>query len=271
VSSIAAAGWARVGLERLVAERAGERELLYLPNGRNLRLMSLGNAPLAADLVYLWAIQYSSNYGAPDRFRFVEHVFGTVISGLDPRYIDPYWLGSMILTVEAGDLEAGLRILDKGLRNNPEAWVLAYLAGFDCYRAKRYDRAAAYFDRAARVPGAPNAVLRMKAGMLAKEGDLESAIESWREVLRDPRGDAASRAIAERQLRDLTIRADLLTLDASIRAFRDRFGRPPRRLDELVARGLVASLPRDPDGHPYAYDPRTGSAWSAAGRVLGDR
>ena len=137
-ASVAIAGWARVGLARLDDRGPEGRALLYLPNGRHLRTMSLGHAPLAADLLYLWAIQYYSDYQRADRFRFVEHVFGTVIADLDPRYVDPYWLGAMILTAEAGDLEGGLRVLDKGFERNPDAWVLAYLAGFECYRAGQY-------------------------------------------------------------------------------------------------------------------------------------
>ena len=35
--------------------------------------------------------------------------------------------------------------------------------------------------------------------------------------------------------------------------------------------GALHGLPLDPDGRPYAYDPRTGAVSSAAGRILGDR
>ena len=67
-------------LERLSAERPTEASLLYLPNGQHLKLASLGQAPVLADLIYLWAIQYYSVYEREDRFRYVEHVFGNVIA-----------------------------------------------------------------------------------------------------------------------------------------------------------------------------------------------
>lgn len=271
----AAVALAAVSRGRLLAlppgPAGGAAELLYLPNGKHLKAMSLGHAPLAADLVYLWAIQYYSDYERKGRFRFVEHVFGSVIPDLDPHYVDPYWLGAMILTVEAGDLEAGLRVLDKGFENNPTAWVLPYLAGFECYRAHRFERAADYFDRSSRAPGAPALPLRMKAGMMARWGNLREAIRLWEEALRDPRGDAASRAIAERQIRDLTVRADLADLDAAIAAFRSREGRVPHRLGELVESGFLRIEPRDPDGRAYRYDPGIGRVSSGAGAVLGSR
>jgi hypothetical protein len=271
----AAVALAAVSRDRLVAisgsPRTGGEDLLYLPNGKHLKAMSLGHASLAADLVYLWAIQYYSDYGRKDRYRFVEHVFGSVVPELDPRYVDPYWIGAMILTVEAGDLEAGLRVLDKGFENNPTVWVLPYLAGFECYRAHEYARAAAYFDRSARVPGAPSLPLRMKAGIIAKKGDLRESIRLWEEVLRDPRGDAASKGIAERQIRDLTVRADLADLSAAIAAFRERAGRLPRGLQDLQQAGLLRAVPSDPGGHSYVYDPATGRVASGAGGILGAR
>ncbi|HJQ96704.1 MAG TPA: hypothetical protein VJ826_00245 [Candidatus Polarisedimenticolaceae bacterium] len=268
VAAVLGAGLARA---RLVADApsAGSKDLLYLPNGKYLRAASLGHAPVAADLVYFWAIQYYSDYDRADRYRYIEHVFGTVIPELDPRFIDPYWLGALILTTEASDLEGGLRLLDLGAEKNPKEWVLPFLAGWECDHAKEYDRAAAYFDRAARIPDAPAALVRLVAGMRARGGNLREAIAKWNEVLADPRGDDASHAIAERQVRTLTVRADLKDLEAAVATFRERRGINPRRLEELVHAGILTRLPQDPDGRPYRYDPATGAVSSDASRVLG--
>src|SRR3972149_5776995 len=86
------AGSGRAGLETLAGKNPVARDLLYLPNGKYLRAVSLGHPGLMADLFYLWAIQYYSDYERGDRYRYVEHVFGSVIGELDPHYVDPYWL-----------------------------------------------------------------------------------------------------------------------------------------------------------------------------------
>lgn len=268
LASVAGAGLARSSLVKY-PEGAGEKELLYLPNGKYLKAMSLGQGPVMADLVYLWAIQYYSDYDRADRYRYVEHVFGSVITEINPYNVDPYWLGAMILNAEVGDLEGGLRLLDRGFERNPGQWILPYMAAWDCYRAKQYARAAKYFDEAAQVPGAPSYVLRMRAGMFAKEGDYRESIRQWQSVLDQSGSDAASRAIAERQIRDLTVRADLVDLTNAVAAFRARFGRSPERLEDLVTSGVLATLPIDPDHMPYAFDRRTGAVTSSAGRVLG--
>lgn len=262
---------ARERLAALAEAPESGRPLLYLPNGRHLKAASLGHAPLVADFVYLWAIQFYSDYERKDRFRYVEHVFGTVIPELDPRYVDPYWIGALILTVEARDLEGGLRVLDTGFRNNPEAWVLLYLAGWECSTAGQHARAATYFGRAATVPGAPAQLRRLQAGMEARAGDLEGALAMWTQLRDDPASDATTRGIAERQVRDLSVKRDVAALERAVSAFRAAAGRAPRRLEELVARGTLRALPLDPDGQPYRYDPATGAVASSAGRILGDR
>jgi hypothetical protein len=266
VAMLVAAG-ARDRAERLAAAESSEHELLYLPNGRYLRIVSLGQGPLLADVIYLWAIQFYSNYDRADRYRFVQHIFGKVIPELDPRYIDPYWLGALILIVEVDDLEGGLQLLDEGFEHNPRAWILPYLAGWECQRAGEPLRAASYFERAAAVPGAPDFVGRMSAGMLARAGHLAEAIRMWEEVRRDPGSDAAARAIAERWLHTLEVRRDLEQLRAAVGTFHDRFGRYPRRLQELVTSGVLRALP--PADGAFDYDPATGRVDSPAGRILG--
>ena len=267
--SAAGAGAARAQLAGIDAAGRGTKELLYMPNGKYLKVVSLGHSSLVADFVYLWAIQYYSDYDLTDRYRYVEHVFGDVIGELDPQYTDPDWLGAIILTTEAQDVDAGLRLLDKGFARNPDAWVLPYLAGWECDRVKRFDQAAVYFDRAARAPGAPPDLFRLKAGMTARTGNLREAIARWKDVLDDPRNDAGAREIATRQIRSLTAQIDIQDLDAAIAAYREKNGHPPHRLEDLVPAGIIRSVPLDPDGHAYDYDPRSATVSSAATRVLG--
>jgi len=260
---------ARAHLVAIDLAGRGTQELLYMPNGKYLKAVSLGHAPLVADFVYLWAIQYYSDYDRRDRYRYVEHIFGDVIAELDPGYIDPYWLGALILSTEAQDVEGGLRLLDRGFAKNPSEWVLPYLAGWECERVGQFDRAAVYFDKAAKAPGAPPDLFRLKAGMTARTGNLRDAISRWQDVLVDPRNDEGARAIATRQIRTLTVRADVQDLDAAIAVYRDRHGRTPRRLEDLVSDGIVRTLPQDPDGAPYEYDPTAGTVSSTAARMLG--
>lgn len=265
----AAAGVSRSALEAMGSDELDE--MLYLPSGKHLRVMSLGHASLLADAVFLWAIQYYGDYERDDRQRYIEHVFSNVITELDPHYIDAYWLGALILAVESNQLEAALRLLEKGAERNPDNWILPYLAAWECVHAGLDDRAREYFDRASRIPGGPGVVRRMAAGMQLKAGNLTAAIETWTELRDDPTADGLSVKIAERKLRELVVRRDLQMLDEAVRRFRIDNGRHPSRLEELLSRSYIGRLPRDPDGAAYLYDPRRGAVSSSAGRVLGDQ
>jgi len=270
LAMIAASAFARVRLEGPSGSEPEEKELLYLPNGRYLKLVSTGQASLVADVVYLWAIQFYSDYGRGDRYDYLQHIFGEVIPELDPLYVDPYWLGAMILSVEVRDVDGALSLLETGMENNPSAWILPYLAGWEAEGADRPLQAAAYFERAAAVPDSPSFVRRMGAGMLVRAGRIDDAMRDWEEVLHDPAGDETSKVIAERWLRILETRKTIQSLESAVEGFRGRFGRLPRRLGELEAAGLIPSVPLDPDGAPFSYDPATGRVSSPAGRILGE-
>ena len=266
---LAAVGASAYQLERLESNEPEESKLLYLPKGDHLKLMSLGHRGLMADAIYLWAIQFYSSYGREDRYKLVQHVFGDVIGELDPNYIDPYWIGALILTTEAKDLEGGLQLLEDGMEANPDDWVLPYIAGWEAAQFKEFDLATEYFERAARIDGAPPVVVRLRAGMQVKAGDLDEALELWQEVLDDPRSDDTSRAIAKRRIRSLSVQKDIRDLESIVAQFRERYGRSPRGLEELVETNYLPFVPVSANGKAYRFDATTGRVLSDAGRVVG--
>lgn len=261
--------WGRASVER--HEDAAESSLLYLPNGTYMKALSLGHASVLADWMYVWALQYYGNYDRADRYAYVEHVFRNVIAELDPRYVDAYWMGALILSVEAKDLEAAIGLLDDGLEKNPDAWVLPYLAAWECYHAKQFDRAEEYFAKAGAIPGAPEHVQRMRLGMIGRQGNLRQAIEAWAEVLDDPDSDGTLRSVAERQIDALVVERDCRDLERAAERYRDARGAYPPDLATLVREGWISALPLDPQGLAYVYDARTGKVTSLAGRLLGAR
>ncbi len=261
---VAAAAVGAVSLHRSKDDSV-DNDLLYLPNGRYLKVASLGHSALAADLVYLWSIQHYSDYERADRFQYVEHVL------LDPGFIDAYSLGAMILSVEAHDLDGALRLLDLGIERNPDDWILPYIAGWECFLAGKFGQASAYFAQASEIPGAPDLIARNRAGAVARSGDIHEAYRLWRELYLDPEMDDTTRAIAERQVRELHVRIDLQEIRTAAAAYRSRYEHWPAGIDALVAEGLLPGMPRDPDGRAYTYNPATGDADSPADRILGER
>jgi len=243
--------------------------LLYLPSGRYLQVVALGFDELLADALYLWSIQYYSNYAIADRYLYLEHIYKDVISELDPRFLDPYLIGSMIMNVEAREPEMALRLLDKGIAKNPDQWILPFEAGFLCYQDLRdYPRASGYFEQALAIPGVPPIVQRFKAEMARRGGDIRVSLQEWA-AIHDAASDEYVRTIAWKHVHDLRVQVDLEDLTAAVESYRSRFGRAPSGLAQLPAAGLLPALPRDPEGRPYLYDPRTGRPSYGGLRILG--
>lgn len=255
-------------IEARPAARGDLHPLLYLPSGKYLKVATLGFDGLAADVLYLWSIQYYGNYQIADRYRFLETIYGEVISELDPRYLDPYLIGSLIMNAEARDPEMALRLLDKGFARNPGAWVLAFEAGFICYDSLRdYTRAARYFETALRVPDVHPLVRRLYASMYDKAGDKRTSLKEWSEIY-DTAADDYVRTVAWNHVHDLRVEVDLADLQQAVRAFTAAIGRPPRRLQEIARRGLAGSVRRDPEDREYDYDPATGAVSYRGGLIL---
>lgn len=243
--------------------------LLYLPSGRYLRVASLGFDELLADALYLWSIQYYSNYAIADRYVYLERIYKDVITELDPRFLDPYLIGSMIMNAEAHEPEMALRLLDRGIEKNPDQWILPFEAGFLCYQTlKDYPRAAAYFEQALAIPGVPPIVQRFKAEMARRGGDIRASLQEWA-AIHDAATDDYVRTIAWNHVHDLRVQIDLEDLTVAVEAYRARFGHAPASLARIVDAGGLQALPRDPEGHAYLYDPRTGRPSYGGLRILG--
>ncbi len=260
--SAASAFWSWSALERIRQDRKGSAQVLYLPSGKYMKLVSLGFPELMADIIYLWSIQYYGDYQADDRYRFLEHIYANVIGELDPRYVDPYLIGSLIMTVEAQEPEMALRLLDKGIEANPDEWILPFEAGFLCFdELGDHVRAASYFRKALESPDAPPAIRRLLAEMYNRIGDKRTSLRHWLEVYEGAE-DGYVRDVAWRHVHDIRIEVDLMDLEEAIERHRELRGSPPVNLEALIESGVLDRVPLDPDGNPYHYDARSGEVKS---------
>ncbi len=243
--------------DKVLREKVPGSSIIYIPSGKFLKYATFGYSALAADLVYLWAIQY---YGTPeiaDRYNYLDHIF-SIIAELDPRYVDPYEIGSMIADREAGDIPLALRILDRGFAKNPDMWIFPFEAGHIAQtQLKDFDLAREYFGKAMGLPGAPDFTKRLYANAAFKVTDYKTSWDTWLEVY-DTATDERVKKIASNHLYQVRAEMDVNALKEAVAKFRERYGRLPEALDQLAATGILAALPKDLDGRDYVYDPATG-------------
>lgn len=262
----AGAGTARARLEAQ-PETKKASSLLYLPRGPYLRVLALGHEELLADLLYIWAIQYYSNYDDSARYQYLVAVFDGAITELDPLFTEAYLVGSLIMSVEARRPDLARALLEKGLARNPDDWELAYWAGWDAYNLKDFARAREYWSRAARQPGAPPYMIRLAARVLELQGDRRSAIDEYVGLLQAPGTDEKTRRIVSGWLSRLIAEDALAVTRSALARYREAVGRCPEGLGELVRAGL---LPRVPEGAgELRYDSSACEVLPAPGRSFG--
>jgi hypothetical protein len=236
-----------------------EREVFVtLPPGKTLRILSFGFQDLAADMLFIWSIQFYSTYYLTNSSRYIEHVFNT-ITDLSPRYKEPYIVGSWIMALEVGDIEMAMRLLQKGSLNMPDEFIFDYECGFYAYKNLR-DHALAekYFSRAADKSGAPPQIKRKQAHMAYMKDDLHYAYQLWVDIYNKTK-DPLELNVARNHLGQIKFEMDKKYLGQQITRFKQKYKRYPFELAELKRAGLVEEIPRDFYGNHYIYYPGKGT------------
>jgi len=236
------------------------RELLYLPSPEMLKFLSLGNPGLAADVLYLWSIQYYSLFQPHERFLYLETI-SNLITDLDPLYVDAYRIGALIMEIQTGgdqrELKRAVRhLFDKGLRNLPDDWSLAESAAWDLFMRFR-DREAAlhYAEIAAQNPEAPARIKRMVGVWRDKEGvwSVDDSIAYWRAAVENAVDDY-DRKMCLSKLYDAVFTKDRQRIDPLLAAHARTSG-SCADWGWLIRAGLLDQVPLDFFGNAYGIDP----------------
>jgi hypothetical protein len=94
------------------------------------------------------------------------------------------------------------------------------------------------------------------AGSILVKEDRVVARELWRRQYENSEGGIKENAVYHLQILDALDARDALSV--LVKKFGEMQGRPPGSLRELVSAGLTTSIPKDPSGAEFAYDPETG-------------
>lgn len=166
-----------------ISEQKTAVEVMYLPSSEFMKMASLGYDNLASDLLWFKAVQYYGGYMmAQNGIRLFNHL-ADVITDLDPKFKGAYKLSALIISEDLGDFESGIRLLEKGMKNNPDDYWMAFEMGFLHYLEGRdYTAAEKYFRHAATLPGADGRAARFAADAARRGGDYDAAIALWKQI-----------------------------------------------------------------------------------------
>jgi tetratricopeptide (TPR) repeat protein len=246
---------------------SGAAELVYLPQARYLKLMSLGYNNVLADVLWFRTISYFGTHYRSDRtYPWLAHMC-ELVTDLDPRAQHVYRFAATILPWEAGQADAGIRLLRKGVEALPDSWLLHYWLGFSYYFFQNdFESATKYLRIAARLPDAHPKVSKLAALLAAQHYGPEVTMQFLAEI-RDSAYSEEVRQIVTENMRELRLASHLEQLDKAIAAYRERHRAPPPTVAALVDDGWITQIPHDPFGGTYEIDPASGKARSSTGRT----
>jgi len=258
VGMIATFGLVRVAdARRPPVDAAVSDESLYL-NAKTARRISLGFNGLVADWYWMRSLQYVGNkvLSQPGpvalddlgklNLKLLAPLLDTATT-LDPEFLDPYEYAAIVLP--AVDVHEAIRITQKGIAANPNAWRLYQHLGYIYWQQGNYQAASETYGRGAQIPGVPSWMLAMKAKMVADGGSRNTAREIYIRMFEES---------ADEQVRDMARRHVLLldsldqreALKKLMQTYRDKTGRCPMSWTELREAFRVLSIPVDASGAP---------------------
>ena len=233
-----------------------EKEELILRSPRLLHALCLGYESFVADIYWTRVVQY---YGGKRRDEDSNFVLLAslldIATELDPHLIVAYKFGGIFLAQKAPQGAArpdlAVKLLYRGIAENPDEWRLWADVGFIYYWDMHdYKKAAEAYLEGSRHPGAAIWMKPMAAQLAAEGGSRQVSVFLWSEIYRTATNELI-RKNAVGHLQALKAEDDTEHLDNVIADFKDRFGRLPNSMNELVSVGLLPAVPVDPAGFPY--------------------
>lgn len=131
--------------------------LITLPTDK-IKYFTLGFDNFIADIVWLQFIQYfgennyvrrtgSKKYDFSYTYKYID-----VITTLDPNFSYVYWFGAFAIADEMNKPDLAMKVITKGIKNNPKNWWLPYTAStMELMYNNNFTEAVKYIDIAAEI------------------------------------------------------------------------------------------------------------------------
>jgi hypothetical protein len=272
---LAAAVVLQVRRDRAFGTDVPAEQVLYVQSPAVAGRLALSFDALAADVYWIRALQHfgkARKVTAQERNNELLYPLLDMATGLDPHFNIAYRFGAIFLSESKpqgpGRPDLAIKLLEKGMQASPEKWQYMQDAGFVHFWALRdYKGAAAWFDRASKVPGAAWFLKPLAATTLAQGGQRSASRMLFTAIAQSGENDWM-RKDARRRLRQLDAMDAMDELRQIVAAYRQRGGAPPLTWPALVRAGYLRAIPTDPDGVVFALGPWSGDVSLGEGSKL---
>ena len=233
------------------------------------RRMSLAFNGVAADWYWLRSLQYvgrkveayRGEFALDDMSDLNIRNLGPLLeqaTALDPQFMAAYEFGAVVLP--SIDRDAAVRLVERGIQENPQEWRLYQHLGYIHWQAGRFPEASEAYAAGAGQPGAPQWMRVMAAQMRAEGGSRAVAYEMYRRMY-EGAADEQVRTLAVTRMAQLDSLEERDRIRRALSDFRARNGRCPADWREVAPqlrnaklRVTAAGTPLDPSDVPYVLE-----------------
>jgi tetratricopeptide (TPR) repeat protein len=179
-------------------------EIIYLPSGKVLELISFGYKSALAHSLWFNAISYfGKHYREDQKYLWLNH-YCNLVTDLAPKARDYYQFCGTILAWEVNDIEAAVSILSKAIKSFPEDWLFYYLRGFTkAFFSGENEAARDDFIISASKAGAHPVVIRLASKKIVAAHGYEEAVEFLKNAI-ELAQDEATKSILKNRLEELS-------------------------------------------------------------------
>ncbi len=269
-ATIALALAAATGLvaSRVAVPEERPYDVPVVPTAGTLRWLLPSHPTLAANLYWLRAVQYIGEQRGDERGWDRLLPLAELVTDLDPGHGYAYQVAGTILSA-VGRIDEANRILEKGMRNVPERYILPYHRAFNAfYYQGDFEAAGRFVEIAARTPGAPAHLRQNVLAYYVKGQRADLAIRYLEDALRAAQDDESRKAVAA-QLEQARVERAAAIVDDALARYRAAVGFPALTPWALVAEGFLPALPDDPAGGEWIIDGEGRARSSAHERRIG--
>jgi tetratricopeptide (TPR) repeat protein len=237
----------------LDTERLRPYDVGIVPKASTLRWLSLGHPTLAANLLWLKAVQYIGDPRANERGWDKLYPLTDAVTDLDPRHAYAYYVAGTLLSAFDHVPESNA-ILEKGTQALPDRYILPYQRAFNAfYYDDDWATAGRFAEISARAPGAPAHVRQNVLAYYVKGQRADAAVAFLEQSLAEAK-DPETRKAVEAQIGQAMLERDAVRVDEAIGTWRSRYVIGPLSLQQLVTEKLLAEIPADPHGGELYVD-----------------
>lgn len=238
---------------------------LYI-NSSTLKRLSLGYEELIADIYWIRALHYFSNTKSINMDPSELYKYFDILTDLDPKFFNAYRFGGSFLAeppdLGLGEIELGIRLLDKGRIKNPQNFRIVLDEAFIYYiYTNNFRRAAELFQEASEKESLSEfrsaSIKGMAALAFSKSGNPELSKKIWTYIYKTTSRERRKKHALSNLKEIETIEYENKLTEALKSYYRDKKSLP-NRIERLVDSGYIGNIPEDPYGGKFLiqYDSR---------------